>query len=212
MQRLDFIPMTEQEADWSKPGDTERLAWKRADYLLHLCSLKELSEDIPLFYALGLHWGEVMNGGHSQFLAKLQTRKRPWVLSACLVAAQRMYPPALAACFERLIEWVEQNPRDYEDLSRFESGQIDVLHQLDEIMAEADASSDEHLLGLIGASADLSDVVLVGSVLNKTANDNSHLNAMRAIWLKRSGLVRLLSDDEVDDIFDALSLGQPIQE
>lgn len=212
MLYLDYIPMTEEETDWSNPGHAERLAWKRADFLLHFCSLQELSVEIPMFYSLGLHWREVKTGGHRQFLAGLPARNRPWVLSSCVAAAQRMYPSGLAACFERLIEWVEQHPGDHQDFSGHESGHIDALDHLDEIIAEADVSSDQHLLGLIAESADLSDVALVRSVLNKTANDTSHLNAMRIIWLRRSGLIRLLSDAQVDDIFDALRLGQPLSE
>ncbi len=202
--------MTADEADWHKPADTEMEAWERADYLLDLCTLDELPEELPLFYALGLHWGEVMNGGHAQFLANLKTRNRPWVLSACVEAAQKMYPPALTDCFRTILKWVEQNPDDNEALFGFESGQIDVLDQLDALVAAADVGSGQYLLGLIGKSSDPLEKTFVRDVLNGTASDNSHLNAMRAIWLRRSGLVRLLSDDEVDDIFDALSLGQPL--
>ena len=210
MRRVDFIPMTEEEADWAKAADTEMLAWERADYLLDLCPYEDLHVEIPLFYALGLHWGEVMNGGHAQFLANLKTRNRPWVLSACVDAAQKMYPPTLAECFRTLLKWVEQNPEEHDELFGLEAGQIEVLDQLDDLVTAADVDSNQYLIGLVASSSDALESVFVQDVLNGRASDNSHLNAMRAIWLKRSGLLGILNDAEVDSLFDELKSRQPL--
>lgn len=169
-----------------------------------LPSPHQASDELKQFYALGAHCGEVHNGGHGQFVYNLSVGQRWWILEACKLGAHRLYPADYAITLSELYDWFHRNRTAITSPEGYEFSEDETILRLNDAFDVADESSDAALIRVLGNTPDGFEKSYVQSVVNQTASSFSHLDAFRTLWLKRSGLLRSMSEDDYESLISTL--------
>ncbi|MBW8639263.1 DMP19 family protein [Hoeflea sp. WL0058] len=142
---MDAILVKRSSVEAAKAGaDTKSLAYDVFDFVHAMIwdgyyESNQINPKAVALYHVEKYYGEVMNGGHSQFIHNTAAAGHSW--NDALEALQAMGASKHEDILRRMISWVEENPEEAEKQTGFTGGIAPYLDQLDEEFYEVNRES-----------------------------------------------------------------------
>ncbi len=142
---MDAVLVKRSSVEGARAGtDTESLAFDVFDFVHAMIwdgyyETNQINPKAIDLYHVEKYYGEIMNGGHSQFIHNTAAAEHSW--NDALEALQAMGASKHEHILRRMMSWVEENPEEAAKQTGFTGGIAPYLDQLDEEFYEVNRES-----------------------------------------------------------------------
>ena len=203
------LPIRADHLDWSDPAAVDELAFSSLLALKAHVPANQLDEKLRWYYALSDYDFEVKNGGHSQLIHNLLASDELWVLDDFPLAAEAIGAEAFGQLAQEYVDWLIAHPDIAASQTGFQGGRASELDRFDARYMRLDSHSEAALIELRELPCDADEAEYLDDASSRAEAWQSDFGTLKAIWLKRSGIVVALDETAWKAYWGSLGIEAP---